>query len=312
MEQHILIVGLGGLGGYFGGMLARKYENSDIHINFLARGNHLNEIQQQGLTVVLEKETFTIKPYKASDQVEEFNTMDYIFLCTKSYDLEETVSSLHTCVGPSTVFIPLQNGVDSKERIKKYYPNNLVVDGCAYIVSRLKAPGVIEVTGKWGTMNFGLDGEHDVRLERLHDLVQKADIHVNYSDKIEKIIWDKFIFISSMATATSYYDCSIGQVMEDPEKRHAVIRLIQEVEALALRKGIVVSKDIVNETLYKMEQMPYDATSSMHTDYINKKPQTELASLTHYVISESSKNNLPTIVYQCMYDDLQQKTMSNR
>jgi len=84
MEQHILIVGLGGVGGYFGGMLARKYENTDIHVNFLARGNHLEEINQHGLKLLLEKGSFTAKPYKASSEAESFTKMDYIFLCTKS------------------------------------------------------------------------------------------------------------------------------------------------------------------------------------------------------------------------------------
>jgi 2-dehydropantoate 2-reductase len=308
MEQHILIVGLGGVGGYFGGMLARKYENTDIHINFLARGNHLEEINQHGLKLLLEKGSFTAKPYKASNEAENFTKMDYIFLCTKSYDLEDTMALLGPCVSADTVFIPLQNGVDSKERINRYYPNNLVVDGCAYIVSRLKAAGVIEVTGKWGTMSFGLNGEHDERLDRLYHLVQQADINVNYSDEIEKIIWDKFIFISAMATATSYFDCSIGQIMEDPKKKDAVIKLIQEVATLAQEKGVVIADHIVHMTLDKMEQMPYDATSSMHTDYLNKRPQTELASLTAYVIRESKKYNLEAPEYQRMFDVLRLKS----
>lgn len=304
MKQNILIVGLGGVGGYFGGMLARKYENSNIHINFLARGSHLDKIQQDGLKVVLEKETFVAKPYKASDLAGEFDQMDYIFLCTKSYDLEETVDSLRNCVNPATVFIPLQNGVDSKERIQRYYPDNLVIDGCAYIVSRLTEPGVIQVAGKWGTMSFGMNNGHDERLDRLHDLVQQASIHVNYSDEIEQIIWDKFIFISAMATATSYYNSSIGAIMEDQQKRRSVIELIQEVATLAIAKGISVADDISNMTIYKMEQMPFDATSSMHADYLNKKPQTELASLTAYVVEESAKYHLKTPQYQHMFESL--------
>lgn len=308
MEQHILVVGLGGVGGYFGGMLAHNYENTDIQVNFLARGKHLEEIQQSGLKLLLEKGDITAKPYRASGKVEDFAKMDYIFLCTKSYDLEDTLAILGPCVDANTVFIPLQNGVDSKEHINRYYPNNLAVDGCAYIVSRLKAAGVIEVTGKWGMMSFGLNGEHDERLDRLYHLVQQANIHVNYSDEIEKIIWDKFIFISAMATATSYFDCSIGRIMEDPKKKDRVVQLIREVETLALAKGIAVVDNIINDTLSKMEQMPYDATSSMHTDYLNKSTKTELASLTAYIIRESTKYNLKTPEYQRMFEVLDAKS----
>ena len=91
MKTKILIVGIGGVGGYYGGLLARKYENHpEIEISFVARGAHLEAIQQNGLKVIAENETFVARPAIATNNVSETGIADYIILATKSYDLAAT------------------------------------------------------------------------------------------------------------------------------------------------------------------------------------------------------------------------------
>jgi 2-dehydropantoate 2-reductase len=140
--------------------------------------------------------------------------------------------------------------VDSKERINNILPDNIVLEGCAYIVSRLKQSGVIENSGNIQTLYFGLDKLIDKRLLLLESLFKEANIEAFLSDNISTIIWEKYIFISPTATATSYFDKCIGEVLADKDKLKTIGTLIEEVKQLAKAKDIIFSDDITEKTTY--------------------------------------------------------------
>jgi len=132
-----------------------------------------------------------------------------------------------------------------------------------------------------------------------------AGIDVTVSDKISTAIWEKFIFISPTATSTSYFDSTIGKVLE--ENIETVLKLIEEVKSLALAKSITISDDISGKTLATMKLMPYEVTSSMHRDYLNQKPQTEVESLTGYIVREAEKFGIAAPTYLKLYEGLLKK-----
>ena len=171
-KTKIIIAGIGGVGGYFGGLLANCfYENENVEIIFFARGRHLKEIQNNGLKVIKGDSEFIARPALATDNPAETGIADYIIVATKSYDLETVVRQLLPCINQDTIVLPLLNGVDSKERIKNILPGNIVLDGCAYIVSRLKQAGVIENSGNIQTLYFGLDNFVNDRLLLLENFL---------------------------------------------------------------------------------------------------------------------------------------------
>ncbi len=201
-KTKIIIAGIGGVGGYFGGLLANHfYENENVEINYFARGRHLKEIQNNGLKVIKGDSEFIAKPTLATDNPADIGIADFIIIATKSYDLETVIQQLRSCINQDTIILPLLNGVDSKERIKNMFPDNIVLDGCAYIVSRLKQPGVIENSGNIQTLYFGRDNAINERLLLLESLFKEADIEAFLSSSISTIIWEKFIFISPTATS---------------------------------------------------------------------------------------------------------------
>jgi 2-dehydropantoate 2-reductase len=301
-KTKLVIAGIGGVGGYFGGLLAKHFYNSEeTEIYFMARGAHLKQIQSGGLKVIKGKEEFVAKPKLATDNPEEIGIADVVIVCTKSYDLEATVKQLSPCINKDTIILPLLNGVDSRERMKKILPENVVLDGCVYIVSRLKQPGVIENQGTIQKLYFGLDGVTNKKLEQLENLFTEAGIEASDSQYISTIIWEKFIFISPTATATSYFDSSIGEILADPEKLNLLKALIEEVKMVAHAKRIPFAEDITEKTLNRLKSLPYETTSSMHTDFLNQKPVTELQSLTGYVVEEARKNKLSTPMYDKTY-----------
>ena len=303
---RIIVVGIGGVGGYFGGLLAKEYFESDnVEIIFIARGEHLKKIKSDGLTVIKGKEEFTVHPFLATDNFTEAGYADFIILCTKSYDLEETIGQLNPCLGTNSVIIPLLNGVDSVQRIKAILPDVTVSEGCAYIVSHIKEPGVIENIGNVQKIFFGLDDTSDERFSTLEKIMQQAGIDATFSQTISTIVWTKFIFISAIATATSYYDKTVGEVAEKHDE--ILFKLIEELKQIALAKNIPVDKDITHKTLHRLKNVPYNNTTSMQRDFKSNKPHTELESLTNYVIKAGHELNIPTPTYQNLFTLLKNK-----
>ena len=247
---------------------------------------------------------FIAKPFIATDKPAEIGITDFIILCTKTYDLESTIKQLELCIDKDTIILPLLNGVNNKEKIKSLLPYNMVLDGCVYIVSRLKAPAIIENSGNIQTLYFGLDNFVNEKLRLLESLFKQADIEATLSQNISSIIWEKFIFISPTATATSYFNNCIGQVLSDNEKLKFISLLIEEVKQIAKAKKIKVPDNITEKVLNKLKALPFETTSSMHSDFRHKKNNTELESLTGYVLRQGIKYNLATPTYRESYEKL--------
>lgn len=203
--KKIGILGLGGVGGYFGGLLAKAYFKSDeIEIVFIARGETQKAIKENGLKIVTDDSETIVHPNLVSNNPEEIGKLDYLICATKTYDIEESLISLKDCIKKETLILPLYNGVDAQERIQKLYPENEVLQGCVYIISMIFSPGTIRKIGFYEKLFFGSKTASASQLEELQDILQKAKIESHLVKNIEETVWEKFIFISALATATSY------------------------------------------------------------------------------------------------------------
>src|SRR5580658_5074508 len=155
-RTKIAVLGIGGVGGYFGGVLARHYEKSDAtEIIFIARGDNKIIIRRSGLTLQMPEETLVAHPKLTSSDPSEIGTLDYLICCTKTYDLEQSIRQYLACITNETVLISLLNGVEGAAMIKQICPENEVLDGGAYIVSSQVAPGIIKTTSPFAKIFFG-------------------------------------------------------------------------------------------------------------------------------------------------------------
>ncbi len=301
----ILIAGIGGVGGYFGGLLAKEYQKSkSIEIYFLARGENLAKIKSDGLKVIDDEKAFIAHPKIVSDQVEDFGLVDFVLICTKTYDLEDIAKQITPCINKDTVIVPLQNGVNSRDILKKTYDVNLITQGCVYLVSRIKSPGLIVKIGKVGSLFFGIDAFTDFRLNQLQNILLNAKIKSVLSDNISTVVWDKFIFLSSIATATSYFNSNVHEVLKDEFKLQSLNQLIDEITLLAGSKNIEISKNQSERIINILSSMPIETTTSMHSDFQNEKNKTELESLTGYVVNEGLLNHVELVIFKKMYTKL--------
>ncbi|WP_366183297.1 2-dehydropantoate 2-reductase [Flavobacterium ovatum] len=304
MHTRIGILGLGGVGGYFGGLLAKEFVDSDtVEIVFIARGLTQKQVIEKGLKIVDDKSELTVFPSKISDKPEEIGKLDYLICATKTYDIESSLASIAGCITKNTLILPLYNGVDAAERIQILFPDTEVLLGCVYIVSKIETPGVIRKMGLYEKLFFGSSTAPMGKLKKLQVLFQQAKIQSYLVDTIEETVWEKFIFISALASATSYFNQSIGQILENAESRQLYIALLHEITLLAAVKGLDLPNDIILQTILKLEKSPHDETSSMNRD-IRAGNKFELASLIEYVVNEGLKYEVETPSYKMVWERL--------
>ncbi len=300
----IAIAGIGGVGGYFGGMLAKHFEDSkEVEIYFIARGENEKAIQKNGLRVETTKGNFVAYPKLTTSKPEEIGVVDYLICCTKSYDLEKSMNQLKPCIGKQTVILPLHNGVDSSEKIKAMFPGIEVWLGCVYIVAQLSEPGLVKETGSIATFYFDSENGTSNKLDRAETLFKEAGVNAILPDDIKQTIWKKFLFISPMATLTSYLDVKFGDILSNEEHKRLLGLLLNEIKAVADAKGINFPDDILEKTFATILALPKDITTSMHRDF-QKGKTTEIESLTGYVVKQGKLFNVPTPTYEMMYEDL--------
>jgi len=306
---RIAIVGIGGVGGYLGGKLAAKYASSaDIEIIFIARGENANAIRLNGLKLISGQGEETAYPSVVTHQPGTLGTVDLIICCVKSYDLETSLTPFKNCTNDKTIIIPFLNGLDAADNIKKIFPGIYVLEGCAYIISRLIAPGVIKETGNPPQFYFGA-GDSKENAEKIAAILKAADINADVSDSISITLWEKFLFISPFATIMSCYDVCLGDILKNPDYKETLIALMTELKTVAEAKGIILPGNIIQKFLDRMAALPYESTTSMHTDFKNGK-KTELNSLTVYVITLGKELNVPTPNYEKVLQGINERWLT--
>ena len=304
MQTRIGILGLGGVGGYFGGLLAKEYTDSKtVEIVFIARRLTHQNIKDKGLKIIMDESEMIVHPAIVSDQPEEIGKLDFLICATKTYDIEESLATISKSITKNTVILPLYNGVDAPERISILFPDNEVLQGCVYIVSKIETPGVIRKMGFYEKLFFGSDTASVGKLKNLQSLFQQAHIQSFLVENIEDTVWEKFVFISALASATAYLDQNIGQILQSPESRQVYVALLHEITLVAAVKGLNLPDDIIMQTILKLEKTPHDATSSMHRDVLAGN-KFELASLTEYIVNEGIKYEVETPTYKMVLDAL--------
>ncbi len=301
---RVAIFGIGGVGGYIGGKLAGYYKDSPgTEVIFISRGDNKQAIIDNGLKVISAAGEMIVHPHLISNDPEEIGYVDLLLCCTKAYSLEDGIKSLEGCISSNTLILPLLNGVDSAARIRNIFPVASVLQGCIYIVSKLIAPGVIKQSGDFYSMHFGSDEVPQEQLVFVEKLFKEAGINVVLEDNILRKLWQKFSFLSPVATYTSAFNISLGKILDEPEHRDTLRDLMIEVLQLAGASGIELPADIVERNFELIAKLPYEATSSMQADFSAGK-NTELETLTGFVAKKAKDYNLDLKNYDSLYQQL--------
>jgi len=280
MKQKITIVGLGGVGGYFGFKLARHFStHTETDISFVARGATYETVKNNGLTLISpENSSVAFHPYSIVQDIAELPNTTVYLICVKEYDLENICRQIKPLVKADTIIIPLMNGIDIYERIRKIIPTGIVLPSCVYVASHIKEKGIVEHKGNPGRIITGKDPQHpDYDPQPIINLLKVANIHIELKDDAFPDIWTKYFFIASFGLVSARFNQSIGQVNENPELHQRAEKIMNEILAIARAGKINLPDDIIHQTFKRAESFPYHTPTSLQLDVQSGKEQTELA-----------------------------------
>ncbi len=295
--MKIVVMGTGGVGGYFGGLFARKGHQ----VFFVARGAHLQSILEKGLTVKSVHGDFNISPALAGSDPAEFGIADLVLFCTKTYDTQAAAKMLLPVVGEETMVMSFQNGIDSADRIGAVLGIQHMVGSSTWISSLIESPGVIRQVSQFRRVVIGeLDGKRTPRLQNLCTAWHEIGIRAECVEDILKVLWTKFVFISSMSGFGSLTRLAVGDYRSVPETRMMMVKLMEEVEAVARAKGINLDVDVVSQTLAFIDQAAPGLRPSMQAD-VEASKRMELESMIGVICRLGQQLSIPTPTADMIY-----------
>ncbi|NIS83273.1 MAG: 2-dehydropantoate 2-reductase [Anaerolineales bacterium] len=264
--MRIAIFGTGGVGGYFGGLLA----NSGHEVTFIARGEHLNAIKSHGLRVKSVNGDFTIHPARATDDTPSAGPQDYVIVAVKHYQLADALHDIRPLVGSQTTLVPLLNGVDAHEHFIHAFGPDRVVGGLCSLVSMIEAPGIIRQESVMRQVVVGeLIRERTDRVERIIQAWRECGVDAIHAEDIFIAMWTKFLFIASFGGVSSLSRASAGEILGCAETKILWIQAMEEVRELARTLGIALKPNVVESAVSLLENFEPTATSSMQRDVAN-------------------------------------------
>ena len=298
--MKILIMGTGGVGGYYGGLLAQQGNE----VTFISRGAHLYAIRHEGLKVKSVHGDFTVFPANATEDPAKVGPVDLILFCVKTYNTDEAAEAIHPAVGPQTIVLSLQNGIDAAERIGNVIGPGHILGGATWLSSAVEAPGVIKQVSQFRRVVFGeLDGGHSERIQSIYEVLNQTGITVEISEDIQKVLWTKLVFITAVSSIGSLTRLPMGDYRSIPETRNLLSSIMQEVESVARAKGINLDGDAVQKWLEFIDNSAPNIKPSMQLD-IESGHRTELESMIGVVGRKGHELGIPTPVTDFVYGSL--------
>ena len=295
-----LIMGAGGTGGSIGAYMTEAGKD----VTLIARGEHLKKIQKHGLNMeTTKKGNYTVHPIKATDMEHYEEQPDIIFVCVKGYSLEETIPFIRRVAKESTIVIPILNIYGTGSRMQEQLPELLVTDGCIYIAGEIKEPGTILLLGDIFRIVYGVRNPEEIRPElfQVAQDLKDSGIEGILSDNIRRDALQKFAYVSPMAACGLYYHVSAGEVQKTGEPRDTFVKLMKEIDALAVAMDVPFLVDIVTTNLQILDALNPEASTSMQRDIYAGKAS-EIDGLIYEVVRMGQRYGVPTPTYEMIAD----------
>jgi len=298
--MKIAMIGAGGLGGYFGGLLAQKGHE----VTFVARGAHLQAIQKKGLQVKSVFGDFLIKPARATDDPAQVGAVDLVLFCTKTYRTDEAALAARALVGSETTVLSLQNGVDAVDRIGPVLGPEHMIAGATWLSSAVAAPGIINHVSDFRRVVIGeLDGRITPRLQAVHDAFKEIGASTEISGNILSVLWAKLVFISAAAGFGSLTRLPMAAYRGVPETRILIAALMRETSSVAAAHKIDLDPDVLEKSLAFIDKAGPTIKASMQVDVEAGRPS-ELDSLIGVIGRKGRERGVPTPVADMIYASL--------
>jgi 2-dehydropantoate 2-reductase len=298
--MHIVIFGAGGVGGYFGGRLAKAGET----VTFIARGDHLQAMLSSGLIVESINGDFTVQTIIATDDTLKVRDVDAILVCVKTWQIPAAAKAILPMLGPDTFVVPLGNGVEAPMQLAEILSKEHILGGLCRIASRIASPGHIQHTGIDPSIVFGeLDNHPSSRTQNLLQSFINAGIAAEIPPDINVAVWQKFLFICAVSGIGAVTRVPIGMFRSQAGTRQLLEGALNECYSVAIAQGIHLPVSSVADTLAYIDSLASGTMASMQRDIMEGHPS-ELVAQNGAIVHMGRKLNISTPVHSFIYYSL--------
>jgi len=298
--MRIAVLGSGAVGGYYGAKLARAGHD----VTFVARGAHLTAIREHGLQIKSSELGDFVAHGTAEADTAKVGPVQLVLVAVKTYDNPTALPLLTPMLGRDTTVLTVQNGVDSPNDVAAVAGEAQTLAGTTYIATALEAPGLIVQTGIHRRIVFGETfGELprvSGRVTQIHEAFAGADIQSVPVGDGRVPIWEKFVFLASLAGFTGAARLPIGPVWKDPFTRAQFLAASREIESLARAEGVPVAADVVDRIIPYVDAIPGSMRSSLLID-LQQGKRIEVEALQGAVVRRARKLGIPTPIVSTLY-----------
>ncbi len=295
--MKIVVMGTGGVGGYFGAKLA----NAGHDVAFIARGKHLEAIKENGLKIISELGDIIIHPAKASNDPSDFEIADIVLFCVKSYDTESSSNLIKPLVGPKTAVIPFLNGIGHIEIMQRILGSNNVIGGVAAISALIEKPGVIRHNSAMQMLKFGeFNNEITPRIKAFQKACKESGINNAIPKNIECDLWQKIVMICTLAGANCLTRLPLGPCRSNPVTRTLMKNLAEEVVAVAKAENIILPDNQVEITMKQLDSLP-EAMKASTLPALEKGEKLEASALNGAIDKLGTKHGINTYMHKAVY-----------
>ena len=298
--MKIAVVGVGAIGGYFGGRLAHAGES----VTFVARGETLRALRTRGLRIDSPAGNVEIPTVESTGDPSSVGYVDAVLVCVKAWQVPEIAGSLAPMVGPRTVVLPLQNGVEAPYQLMAELGPDAVLGGMCRIIAHVVEPGRVTHVGVKPFVALGtLDGGPNDGVDALAAALGRAGIDVGRPRDVRVVMWEKFLFIAAVSGLGAVTRMPVGILRDTPETRDLVERAMVEIYEVGRARGVDLREDIVERTMRFLDTLPPEGTDSMQRDLMEGRPS-ELESQNGAVVRLGREAGVATpvneFVYRCL------------
>jgi 2-dehydropantoate 2-reductase len=266
--MRILVVGAGATGGYFGGRLAAAGRD----VTFLVRPQRAAQLREAGLVIRSPHGDLTLREIQVvtQDALAGAGPFDLVLLSCKAYDLDDAIASFAAAVGPSTAILPLLNGMRHLDVLQARFGTQAVLGGVCLIASTLNAAREIVHLNDSHAITFGeLGGGISPRAQAIADTFSHAGFNVKASERILQEMWEKWVFLASLAGSTCLLRAPVGVILSTPDGEAIIERLFAECRATAAENGYAVRDAFVERSRSMLFAAGSPLTASMLRDVQN-------------------------------------------
>ena len=299
--MRIAVIGVGAVGGYFGGRLAEAGHD----VVFVARGRTLETLQSNGLRVESSLGDFLIGAPQVVSDPAGLAPADVVLVAVKAHQVRDAAGLAQPLAGPATTVIPLQNGVEAPAILGEVLGGDRVLGGLCKIFSTAVGPGHIRHVGFEPAILFGELGRPNTeRVARIREAFETAKgMKVITPDDVGIALWEKCLFVAPLGAIGAMTGQPAGVIRGVAETRRTLQAAMEEFASVARGRGVGVPADAVGRSLKLVDSLPPEATASMQRDIAEGRPS-ELEYQVGTVVRYGRECGVPIPVTETIYGAL--------